>query len=305
MPVSARIAQKFEVPWSVLTARQQRDLTSQVEAAMKDDSFYTSAGQLHDIYGEAVEPGPRSRGQRHLRVDRPGKRVIPQEYASNLHQRNYVTDANLRLVVRIAKRYRNSGMAFIDLLEEGNVGLLKAVERFEPERGHKFSTYAVWWIRQAVKRAAEEQGLTVKVPTHAHEARRYLMKGYRLAQQLYERGDISMEEAVAVFNSHGGLKSKLTLPEAERALLSVHDPKNEVLSLDAPIGMEDDTTLEEVLRSNPGFDGRTIAVDQEQAVIDSSTALLLQEGISYLPLREQAILAGRYGIAGQEKQTLN
>jgi len=304
LPVSARVAQKFEVSWDILTARQQRDLTHQVESAMKDTSFYVSAGQLHDIYGEAVEPGRRPHHQRHLRVDRPGRRVIPREYGSDLQQRNHVTDANLRLVVSIARRDRHPGMAFIDILGEGNVGLLKAVERFDPERGNKFSTYAMWWIRQAIKRGTEEKGLTVRVPTHVHEARRYLMRGYGLAQQIYGQDDISVSEAVAAFNDHSGLKSKLTLSEAERALLSVHDPKSEVLSLEAPISEEDDTSLEEVFRSDPALDDRTLAVDPEQAAIDSSIATSLREGLGYLSPIEYDIVISRFGVAGRKEETL-
>ena len=204
---------------------------------------------------------------------------------SSLAAKHELIEANLRLVISIAKKYTNRGMQFLDLIQEGNVGLMKAVDKFEYRRGFKFSTYATWWIRQAVTRAIADQARTIRVPVHMIEA---INKMNRLSRAHLQQ--FGCEPDVAT------MAEKLELSEAK--VRQITRIAKEPISLEVPVGEEGDTTLGDFIEDTHG-------VAPMEAAMQSDLRAVVGELLDGLSAREAKILRMRFGIDMSTDHTLD
>ncbi|GAA4437122.1 sigma-70 family RNA polymerase sigma factor [Actinokineospora soli] len=248
---------------ALLSAEEEVELAKRIEAGVFAQHMLDTAAELAD------------ERRRELRaLVRDGRRA-----------KNHLLEANLRLVVSLAKRYTGRGMPLLDLIQEGNLGLIRAVEKFDYTKGFKFSTYATWWIRQAITRGMADQGRTIRLPVHLVEQ---VNKLARIKRDLHQQ--LGRDATTDELAREAGIA-----PEKVADLL---DHARDPVSLDMPVGTEEDAPLGDFIEDGEATDAETVVISG-----------LLQEDmrrvLGTLDEREQSVIRLRYGLDDGQPRTLD
>ena len=254
------------------------------EEESEDLDSLTTGQYLDDVSDDSVRLYLREIGKIPLLSSEEEMDLARRIVEGDKKAKDKMAEANMRLVVSIAKRYSGRGLDFLDLIQEGNTGLLRAVEKFDPDKGFKFSTYATWWIRQAITRAIADQARTIRIPVHMVETINKLIRVSR--QLLQELGREPLPEEIA---------EELDMPvERVREILKI---SQEPVSLETPIGEEEDSHL-----------GDFIQDDNVPVPAEAAAATLLKEQLGEvldtLTDREQKVLRLRFGMNDGRARTL-
>lgn len=248
---------------ALLSAEEEVELSKRIEAGVYAEHLLQSGAKM-------------------TRAKKRDVKILAKEGKA---ARAHLLEANLRLVVSLAKRYTNRGMPLLDLIQEGNLGLIRAMEKFDYTKGFKFSTYATWWIRQAITRGMADQSRTIRLPVHLVEQ---VNKISRIKRELYQQlGREATNEELA---------EESGIPEAkiEMLLRQSRDP----VSLDMPVGTDEEAPLGDFIEDSE-------ATDAEEAVVASLRHHDVRKVLSTLEIREQEVIKLRYGLDDGLPRTLD
>ena len=266
-----------------LNPNWKEDTLSDARSAKKWEKFFTKEDEQVDDIREEISAVAQEIGVPIDDFRQIVHRVQKGEREARVAKKEMV-EANLRLVISIAKKYTNRGLQFLDLIQEGNIGLMKAVDKFEYRRGYKFSTYATWWIRQAITRSIADQARTIRIPVHMIETINKIVRSQR--QMLHEIGREPTPEELA---------EKLGLPlEKIRKVLKI---AKEPISLETPIGDDEDSNLGDFIEDKTAL----LPVD---AAIQSNLRETTTRVLASLTPREERVLRMRFGIGMNTDHTL-
>jgi RNA polymerase primary sigma factor len=270
----------------VLTERGRKTLKGKIKRKEREIARFVERAQLHSqeikkIARKIVGMAEKDKAKGEIKII--GKKIALIEEGTE-RAKKYMARANLRLVISIARRYTNRGLSFLDLIQEGNIGLMKAVEKFKYKKGFKFSTYATWWIRQAITRAIADQSRTIRIPVHMIEQiNRVIQTSRYLLQNL---GREPTPEEIAKELRVSPLKVKQILKVAQ-----------EPVSLETPIGEEEESALGDFLEDT-----------EAESPVEATVFLMLQEQLreilTTLPEREREIIRLRFGLEDGYRHTL-
>jgi RNA polymerase primary sigma factor len=254
-------------------------------ASAPDDDEREAVAQAREVSTDALQLFLKDIGKVDLLTAAQEVELAKRIERGDHTAKQAMVESNLRLVVSIAKRYRNQGLPFLDLIQEGTIGLVRAAEKFDYRKGFKFSTYATWWIRQAVARALADKGRTIRMPVHVVEKLNKILRSERKLRAELGRDPSAVEIA---------LELDLTVAEVEQIRASAQTP----VSLEKPVGDEEESEFGHFL------------TDHDQPLPEESAELNFRRDrlfkiLETLSARERRVLELRYGLDGQTPQTLD